>query len=109
MSVTTRCITVGMLVFLYWTAAFSAALLSHWTSASREAWWTPSWLRTPGHEVGDLLLDLLRSTFGHNNLYAPGSSLCWALITAAAAWLGTGAWFLCALLSTCLSRISKRK
>lgn len=98
MSVSARCIAVGVLVFLYWAAAFSAAVASH-LNRSASAWWQPTWLTTPGHAVGRPLLDLLRSTIGHNNLYAPGTPLCWILILAAAASLGVGAWLLGALLS----------
>lgn len=98
MSVSARCIAVGVLVFLYWAAAFSATVASHLNRPAATGW-TPSWLTTPGHAVGRPLLDLLRSTIGHNNLYAPGAPLCWILIFAAAASLGVGAWLLGALLA----------
>jgi len=99
MSVSARCIAFGVLVFLYWAAAFAAALASHLNRSASTGWIPPSWLRTPGHAVGRPLLDLLRSTVGHNNLYAPGAPLCWILIFGAAASLGVGAWLLGALLA----------
>jgi hypothetical protein len=54
------------------------------------------------------VLDLLRSTLGHNNLYAPGTALCWILLIAAAVSLGTGAWLLCMLLSARWRRSAER-
>ncbi len=108
MSVSARCIAVGVLVFLYWAAAFAAALASHLNRSASTGWTPPAWLRTPGHAVGRQLLDLLRSTVGHNNFYAPGTPLCWILLFAAAASLGVGAWLLGALLSARGRRSVKR-
>jgi hypothetical protein len=100
MSVHARCIAIGVMMFLYWAAAFAAAVVGHWSGPASGAWWLPSWLTIPGHQVGRPLLNLLRSTVGHNHLYSPGTPLCWMLLLAAAAALGTGAWLLSALLAT---------
>jgi hypothetical protein len=108
MSVSARCIAIGVVVFLSWVAAFTATVASHWSSLAYDAWWNPAWLTIPGNRVGRPLLDLLRSTLGHNNLYAPGTALCWILLIAAAVSLGTGAWLLCMLLSARWRRSAER-
>ncbi len=108
MSVPARCIAIGVMVFLYWASAFAAAVISHWGGPAPGAWWAPSWLTIPGHQVGRPLLDLLRSTVGHNNLYSPGTPLCWILLLAAAVALGTGAWLLSALLAARWRQGTKR-
>jgi hypothetical protein len=42
MSVHARCIAIGVMMFLYWAAAFAAAVVGHWSGPATGAWWLPS-------------------------------------------------------------------
>ena len=103
MSVPARCIAVGVLVFVYWTAAFSSAvadkLLSFKHGNVAQSWWNPPWLTGPGYRVGRPILETLEEIPGWNRGAAIGWPFYGVVLLAGAASMGTGAWLLSALLA----------
>jgi hypothetical protein len=97
-SVSARCIVIGVLVFLYWVAAFAATALTYVYRDLPDAWWSPAWLTTPGHALGRPCVDLLRS-LGAYGLCQHQAPECWVTMLAGAASMGTGAWLLSARLA----------
>lgn len=98
MSVPARCIAIGVLVFLYWAAAFAVTALTYIHRDAPDAWWSPAWLTAPGHALGRPCVDLLRS-LGAYRLCQPQALECWVTMLAGAASMGTGAWLLSTLLA----------
>lgn len=98
-----RCIAIDVLMFLYWTAAFSSAvvdkilLFEH--GHSPQAWWYVSWLVEPGYRVGAPVLELLEDFPGWNLGAAIGWPFYEAVALIAAASMGMGAWLLATLIA----------
>ena len=103
MSVPARCIAVGVLMFLYWTAAFSSAaadkILTFEHGLPPQAWWHVAWLVEPGYRVGRPVLAMLEDFPG----WSAGASIGWpfygAVLLVAAASMGTGAWLFATLVA----------
>ena len=103
MSVPARCIAIGVMVFLYWAAAFTAALadkvLIFEQGRAPQEWWHVELLVNSGYAVGRPILELLEDFPG----WSSGSAIGWpfygAVLLVAAASMGTGAWLLSALVA----------
>lgn len=101
MSVSTRCIAIGVLVFLYWVAAFAVALMNVFAGLQQfpaDGLWNVTWLREPGFRLGTPIFELLEMVPGRDYADILGWPLYIALFITAAA-MGTGAWLLSALLT----------
>ncbi len=101
MSVPSRCITIGVLVFLYWVVAFLVAFMSHFAAVLQidvSSWWNLGWLRVPGLSVGMWVYEFLEMLPGWDYAAILGWPLYIALFISAVA-MGTGAWLLSALVT----------
>jgi hypothetical protein len=102
-STPTRCLAIGVLVFLYWTAAFASAvadkILIFKHGLPPQAWWHVPWLVEPGYQVGRPVLGMLEDFPG----WRLGASMGWpfygAVLLVAAASMGTGAWLFATLVA----------
>ncbi|WP_193212227.1 hypothetical protein [Luteolibacter marinus] len=91
MSVHARCFAFGLMVFLYWLAAFGAALFNLYTGESNLAF-----LSEPGILVGYRVFNVLQNLPGLNYATVPGWLLYCCLLVVAAGF-GSGAWFVAVL------------
>jgi hypothetical protein len=101
MSVPARCFAIGVMVFLYWVAAFAVALmnvLAGMRQFSADGWWNVALLREPGLHLGNWVFELLERVPGWDYGYIFGWPLYLALFITALG-MGTGAWLLAALVS----------
>lgn len=101
MSVSARCIAIGVLVFFYWAAAFVVAVMNVFAAALQtevSGWWNLVWLRAPGQRMGWLVFELLEMLPGWEYADILGWPLYTALFITAAS-LGTGAWLLSVFVS----------
>lgn len=102
MSVSARCIAIGVMVFSYWVAAFVVALMNtfgaFWEIDSG-GWWNIVWLREPGNLLGSEVFKLLEMVPGWNYANLVGWPLYIALFVTAAS-MGAGAWLIAAQSST---------
>jgi hypothetical protein len=101
MSVSARCIAIGVMVFLYWVAAFVVAVMNVLAGLRQfpaDGWWNVTLLREPGFRLGSPVFELLERVPGWDYAYILGWPLYIALFITAAA-LGTGAWLLSALVT----------
>lgn len=103
MSVPARCIAIGVMVFLYWAAAFAAAVadkvLIFEHGRAPQEWWNPPWLVSSGYGVGRPILKMLEDFPGWSSGAAIGWPFYGVVLLVAAASMGTGAWLLAALIS----------
>lgn len=100
MSVPARCIAVGVLVFLYWTAAFVVALmdLAGLGEPLPGTWWNNAWLREPGYRLGGPILGFVE-VFPGGRYADPFGWRFYLVLFITAIGMGTGAWLLSALVS----------
>ncbi len=95
MSVPARCIAIGVLVFLYWVAAFLVAVMDVF---SADGWWNAGWLREPGYRLGVPIVGFLEVCLrGHYAGFLGWPHYIALFITSVG--MGTGAWLLSALVS----------
>jgi hypothetical protein len=100
MSVPARCIAIGVLVFLYWVAAFTVAVMyaRQYDGSPVDPWWAAGWLRKPGLGLGEAVYFLMEEIPGWDHAFIFGWPLYIALFITALG-MGTGAWLLAALIT----------
>lgn len=100
MSVPARCIAIGVMVFLYWVAAFAVALMdvARLIELLPSRWWNMAWLREPGYCLGNPILGFLQ-VFPGGHYADPFGWRFYLVLFLSAAGMGTGAWLLSALVS----------